>query len=154
VGKTAVLGELPRHYARCAVLDADDVWRTTPFDVSDDRIGARFEGNVISVLRSYLEVGFPIVFLGWVLANPQKVERLLEATRDLFDSSQLVYLSATPECLNERSRGKQQRGLDWEYALSKLRQIEALPSPKVDTTDLDSAQVAERIVELVASDAS
>ena len=62
VGKTTVLGYLPRAFERCACLDADDVWRVHPFEVNDATRGIA-EGNVVAVVRGYLEAGFPLVFL-------------------------------------------------------------------------------------------
>jgi DNA polymerase III delta prime subunit len=148
VGKTTTLRRLPRLYERCALLDADDVWRVHPFEVNDVTRSIA-EGNVIAVLRGFLEARYPIVFLAWVLANPRLIERILGGLQGCYDDSVIVHLVASRETLQERSQHKFERGLIPEYQLFKLQQIEALPFPKIDTTTLTTAEVAERIGTLV-----
>jgi stage III sporulation protein SpoIIIAA len=62
VGKTTTLRRLPHLFERCALLDADDVWRVHPFEVTDSTRSIA-EGNVIAVLRGFLEARYPIVVL-------------------------------------------------------------------------------------------
>ena len=109
VGKSSALAYLERAFERCACLDADDAWRVHPLEVND-ATRAIAERNIIAVLRGYLEAGYPLVFLTWVLANPQLIDHLLH-------------------------------GL-----LLKLKQIEELPYLKIDTTDLVTEAVADRII--------
>ena len=148
VGKTSVLEHLPGLFDQLAILDADDVWRVQPGFPNEVHRNYSDE-NVISVLRGYLDAGFPLVFLSWVLANPIKLERILAGLRGHYDSSLVVYLVASRECLQERAREKYERGLAREYQLAKLEQIEALPHPKIDTTGLTPEAAASQLAEWV-----
>lgn len=144
IGKTTLLERLPHEVRPCAILDADQVWRVFPFQL-EDSMKPIVERSVIGVLRGYLEAGFPHVFLGWVLANPELIGRLLDGTRDRFDAFQILHLTATPEVLAERSREKYERGLIPEYQELKVRQIEALPYEKIDTSRLTPREVAGEV---------
>ena len=101
------------------------------------------------VLRGYLEEGYPLVFLSWVLANPELVTRVLDGVAGLHDSTLLLYLVAAPETLEARCLRQPERVRPLDYTLAKLQQIEALPHPKIDTTRLAPEEVAARIVALV-----
>jgi hypothetical protein len=151
VGKTTLLEYLPRHFDSCACLDADDVWRIQPVDYLhlSPTMKTLWFRNVTSVLRNYLDAGASYVFLTWVLANPLLVEQVLEPLRDACDANMLLFLVATPEALEARCRREPDRGRLVGYGLTKLRQIEALPHPRIDTTNLDSPAVAERVAALV-----
>ena len=144
VGKTAVLEHLQDSFDRCAVLDADDLWRVRPFSV-EPPLGPLWERAVAAALRSQLEAGFSVVFLGWVLADPAKIDGLLEGVGDLVDGWQALYLTASAEALAARSRAKRDRGLAADYQRLKATQIEALPFEKIDTTGLDAAGAARAI---------
>jgi hypothetical protein len=149
VGKTSVLSHLPRAFERCACLDADDVWRVHPFEVGGPARGIP-DRNVTAVLRGYLEARYPFVFLAWVLARRRKIERILGGLGGLYGSALVLHLVASREALAERVRAKRgERGLVLEYALGKLAEIEALPFPKIDTTELAPQAVAEQIAALV-----
>ncbi len=151
VGKTTVLSLLPRHFESCACLDADDVWRVQPLDFRDmdEAMKTLSVGNVTSVLRGYLEARFSYVFLSWVLANPLLTQRLLDALQGVYETSLVLHLVATPEALEDRRRQQLERGRLPEYGFDRLRKIEALATPKIDTTGLSSEVVAERIAALV-----
>lgn len=146
VGKSTVLQHLPDLFERCAWLDADDVWRVRPQEWKPE-----FEGNVVAVLRGYLEAGYPTVFLSWVLADPAKVERILSALEGLYDEALVVYLTASPEVLELRSRNKISRGLAPEYQAFKAEQIAALPCARIDTSGLAPPEVATAIASFVRS---
>jgi len=67
----------------------------------------------------------------------------------MVDSVHLLYLVATPAVLEKRLAGRQDTGL-FDYALSRLRLIEKLPYPKIDTSGLSPVQVADRILEHIS----
>ena len=148
VGKTTLLKYLPRVFENCACLDADDVWRVQPIEI-DEAHRAIAVDNVVAVLRGYLTAGYSLVFLGWVLARPEMVDRVLAGLEGLYESSLLIHLVAAPEALATRSREKLERGLLVDYQALKVRQIEALPTTKLDTTSLEPAAVAAEIRTLV-----
>ena len=63
-------------------------------------------------------------------------------------------LCAAPETLEARCLRQPERVRPLDYTLAKLRQIEALPHPKIDTTRLAPEEVAARIVALVQQSAA
>lgn len=151
VGKSTVLPRLPGAFDRCAWLDADDVWRVHPDElVAPQRAWA--DENVIAVLRGYLAAGFPLVFLGWVLANPDKIRRILDGLAGAYESHLVVHLTASPEALKERSEAKYARGLAAEYQDLKAKQIDALPFPRIDTSLLAPDEVVRELARLVGAD--
>jgi predicted ABC-type ATPase len=141
VGKTTVLRHLPRGFERCACLDADDAWRVHPFEA-----GPLFMRNVVGVLGGYLEAEYPFVFLTWVLARPEMIDGVLQGLDGRYDSALILHLVASPEVLEERFSQKSGDGRFIEYALFKLKQIEELAYPKIDTTHLAPEEVADRII--------
>jgi DNA polymerase III delta prime subunit len=147
IGKTSLLTCLERRLAQSACLDADDVRRFHPSQL--ERGGAAGVQNVIAVLRGYLEAGFPLVILTWVLADPQLVERILKGLDGLYGSLLLVHLVASPAALEARCLRQPDRNRPWEVVLLKLRQIEALPTPKIDTTGVEAEAVADRLIALI-----
>jgi AAA domain-containing protein len=148
VGKSTVLAHLQRKLERGAFLDADDVWRVKPFDVSEP-YGALFGRNVNEVLRGYLEARLPLVLLSWVFANPELVKRVLDGVAGLYQTHQIIYLVASPEALAARHRADPEQARLLDYGLAKLAQIQALPEPKLDTTGLSPERVADRLIELL-----
>ena len=144
-----MLGYVERAFDRCACLDADDVWRVRPSEI--DRPFA--ERNVTPVLRGYCDAGYPFVFLSGVLANPQLIERILGALAGLYTSTLILHLVASPEALIARCTGQPERRHSIEYALLKLKQIEQLPYPRIDTSHLRAEAVADLIVARVKQDA-
>ncbi len=153
VGKTTALAHVATAAGRCAVLDADDVWRIHPFEVNDTTRPLA-EGNVVAVLRGFLEAGYPRVFLTWVLAVPPLIERLLGALEGHYESASVLHLVLTPEALRQRCAREPDEGRVVDYALLKLEQIQALPTPKIDTTDRTPAEVAARILTTVEDGAA
>jgi len=145
VGKTTLLKHLPRGFERCACLDADDAWRVHPFEVTD-ATGPIFMRNVVAVLRGYLEAEVPFVFLTWVLARPEMIDRVLRGVEGLYDSVMILHLVASAEVLEARFGQKAGGGRLIEYSLFKLKQIEELSYPKIDTSGLAPEEVAARII--------
>jgi hypothetical protein len=140
-----VLRELATRLDRCALLDADDVWRVKPFDVSEP-YGTLFGRNVNAVLRGYLEARVPLVVVSWVFASPELVKRTLDGVAGLHDSHRIVYLVASREALVERHQADRDHARLLDYGLGKLDQIQALPGTKLDTTGLSPAEVADRLI--------
>ncbi|HXZ85109.1 MAG TPA: zeta toxin family protein [Myxococcota bacterium] len=145
IGKTSLLACLERRLERSACLDADDVRRFHPSQLAE-RGGEAGVQNVIAVLRGYLEARFPLVILTWVLADPQLVERILKGLEGLYGSLLCVHLVASPAALQARCQRQPDRNRPWEYARLKLQQIEALPTPKIDTTGLEAESVADLVI--------
>ena len=141
VGKTSLRGRLDRAFESAAFLDADDVWRVKPFEVTEQNP----INNVLSVLRSYLEAQYPLVFLTWVLANPQLINRILLELEGLYESSLVIHLVASEPVLRERCAERDFSAKQVDYSVLKLSEINNLQSTKIDTTDLSEEAVVDRI---------
>jgi hypothetical protein len=74
------------------------------------------------------------------------IDRVLQGLDGCYDSALILHLVASPEVLEERFRQKSGGGRLIEYALFKLKQIEELSYPKIDTTGLAIEEVADRII--------
>src|SRR5262245_32837179 len=129
VGKTRVLAHLERILERCACLDADEVWRIHPFEVTD-ATRALAERNITAVLRSYLESEYPIVVATWVLHRADLIERLLGNLAGAYQSARVLHLVASRESIEARLASEPERGRRLDHALERLEQIQALPYPK------------------------
>jgi len=149
VGKTTALNRLGKRIPRSSILDADDVWR-----ISDDlaiagtrRIAIE---NVIAVMRGYFLAKCDVGILSWVFARPELYEPVIEGLSGYVSEILQIYLISTPEQLKKRlaSRGDLAR---LEYSRSRLELIEALPFPKIDTSDKTEAQVVNEILQYVNS---
>jgi broad-specificity NMP kinase len=148
VGKTTVAPILAERLAPCAWLEADDVWRIFPWEVTP-RTRALVESNVVHVLGRFLEARYEHVLLTWVLHREDLIERLLAPLRPLADSTLVVHLTANGSVLRRRLAAEPTRGRLLGGALAKLSQIEALPYTKVDTSGSSPAEVADQICGMV-----
>jgi len=143
VGKTTALKNLQGRLSGVALLDADDVWRVSDdLGVPENREIAI--GNTISVMRGYFEAGCETGILSWVFARALLYQPVLDGLEDLVDSTQVLYLISSPQALEARLLARGQPEL-LDYSLSRLALIDALPFPKLDTTDLSPGEVADRI---------
>lgn len=143
VGKTTVLRKLQDCAPGIAVLDADDVWRVSAdIGIPENRDIAI--GNVVAVMRGYFNAGCETGILSWVFARSQLYQTVLDGLGDLVDTTEMIYLISTPEALKSRllERREPQK---LAYSLTRLELIQALPFPKLDTTDLKPDEVARHI---------
>ncbi len=149
VGKTTVLRHLQGSRSPgTALLDADDVWRVSDdLAVPENRDMAI--GNVISVMRGYFSAGCETGILSWVFARSLLYQPVLDGLEDLVDTADMLYLVSSPEALESRllARGEPDK---LAYALTRLELIDALPFPKLDTTDLNSNQVADQVADRIS----
>ena len=144
VGKTSVLEHLRVSIPRSAVLDADDAWRVSDeLAVSENRDIAI--ANTISVMQGYFNAGCETGVLAWVFARDALYSPVVKAMQRSGIEVLQLYLVAAEKQLEERLR---KRGdLDrLEYSISRLRLIEQLPYPKIDTSDLTPAEVSEMVL--------
>jgi hypothetical protein len=144
VGKSSTLRLLEQRLPGSALLDADDVWRVSA-DLALDGTRPNALGNVIGVMRGYFEAGCQVGILAWVFARAELYAPVIDGLRDLVDSVSQIYLVASPDALRERlsARGDLQRHA---YSLSRLELIQALPFPKIDTTDLPPGAAAQAVL--------
>lgn len=149
VGKTTTLKLLQNRLAKSAILDADDVWR-----ISEDLAVAGTRriavANIVSVLRGYIEARCETAILSWVFARPELFEPIILQMRDHVASDHQFYLVASEDVLRQRLQARNDLGR-LQYAIGRLRMIENLAFPKIDTTELDPSQVADRLVEAIQS---
>ena len=146
VGKTTALRRVAERVPRCAWLDGDNVWRIRPFEVTAET-RSLVEGNIVHVLRSFLQARYRDVFLTWVLHDEALIERLLAPLRPFARDVAVLHLVASPDVLRARCESDPARGSVGPRVLERLAQIEALPYPRIDTSELSPDQVAERILE-------
>ncbi|MBL4681776.1 MAG: AAA family ATPase [Pseudomonadales bacterium] len=150
VGKTSVLKLLPQFYQTCAVFDADDIWRTYPQDKNVENRSRNIVA-VQSVLKCHLESAHAPLFVAWVFANPALVEDVLNGIDQYTSSIQKIYLVASPKVLQERLALRFANKALVQYSLSKLRSINELNHPKINTTNLEPDEIAREIVRLVTA---
>jgi hypothetical protein len=147
VGKSTVLSHLLDSIPRSATLDADDVWKVeAELAVPENRAIAI--ANTVAVMRGYFEAGCETGILSWVFAREALYGPVIEALEENVDSIQQIYLVADEKCLEDRLRKRGSLDL-LEYSLSRLRLIEELPFPRIDTSNLTPIEVAEEIKERV-----
>ena len=145
VGKSTVLKHLENRLPNSALLDADDVWRISE-DLAVAGTRSTAISNVTGVVRGYLQAGCEIAVLAWVFARAPLYEPVIDSLEPVVGVVRQLYLVASPDALRSRlaSRGDLDR---LEYSLTRLALIESLPYPRIDTTHLSPAEVADRIVE-------
>lgn len=148
VGKTTALRGLENRVPQSAVLDADDVWRISG-DLAIDGTRHIAIENIIGVMQGYFQAGCEVGVVSWVFARPELYEPVIDGIKKLVDEISQIYLVCTPEHLEKRlsARGD----LDQlEYSISRLTLINALPFPKIDTSDKTESQVVDEIVQHVS----
>jgi deoxyadenosine/deoxycytidine kinase len=149
VGKTTALKNLQDRIPATALLDADDVWRVSG-DIATPENREIAIGNVVSVMRGYFAAGCENGILSWVFARSLLYQPVLDGLQDLVEHTQMLYLTCSRASLEARLR---QRGEPEKlaYAMTRLKLIQDLPFPKLDTTDLDPNDVAEQIVRIISN---
>ena len=149
VGKTTTLRLLEQKLPRSAVLDADDVWRvSTELAVEGTRRIAL--NNVIAVMRGYFSTGCEVGVVSWVFARSVLYEPVISGLEEIVDSTHLIYLVASPKVLKHRLE-KRHSLHRLDYSLSRLRLIEDLPFPKLDTSAANPEEVVDRLITLIQS---
>ena len=141
VGKSTAMALLQGQIEKSALVDADDVWRVSG-DLAIESNRPVAIGNVVSVVRGYFAAGCETAIVSWVFARPALYTPLIKAFRDDVDAILQIYLVASADILRQRlaARGDDDR---FEYSVTRLDLIEALPFARIDTSDLDAAQVAD-----------
>ena len=155
VGKTTVLKLLQKQLERAAVMDADDVWRVSEdLNTVENRNNAI--SNVVSVMRGYFQAGCDLAILSWVFARPELYEPVMRGLDDVVDSVTQIYLISTRDVLEARFRDRHLQSGDTspvqsalDYSMSRLDLIEALPFPKIDTSEISPSVTAERVISLI-----
>jgi predicted kinase len=141
VGKSTALKLLQYRLPKSALLDADDVWRVSK-DLAVESNRAVALANVIAVVRGYFVAGCETAVLSWVFARPELYAPVIAGLENDVDAIHQIYLTASPDDL--RQRLEKRNDVDrLDYAISRLRLIEDLPFPKIDTTGIGPAQVAD-----------
>ena len=145
VGKSTTLESLENKLPKLALLDADDVWRISE-DLAVEGTRSIAISNVVRVLQGYFQAGCDTAILCWVFARSPLYEPVIAGLKDTCDAIHQLYLVASPDALQARlgSRNSLDR---LEYSISRLKLIEKLPYPQIDTTNLSPNNVADRIVE-------
>ena len=145
VGKSTTLELLENKLPKLALLDADDVWRISE-DLAVEGTRSIAISNVVRVLQGCFQAGCDTAILCWVFARSPLYEPVIAGLKDTCDAIHQLYLVASPDALQARldSRNSLDR---LEYSISRLKLIENLPYPQIDTTNLSPNDVADRIVE-------
>ncbi len=144
VGKSTVMRLLENRIPHAALLDADDVWRVSKeLTVEQNRHIAL--SNVISVMRGYFEGGCETGILSWVFARSALYGPVIAGLEDMVDSVDQIYLVSSLAEIRRRlhERGDEAR---YEYSKTRLELIDALPFPKIDTSQMTPERVATAIV--------
>ena len=145
VGKSSVARELLGRLDHCVWLDGDDLWRMHPFVVNDTTTNM-VEHNIQSVLRSFIQTGFPVVIFTWVLHDKSVADRLTQGVSDVPFQFFMFTLTCDEATLVSRLSLETSRTTNTDLALQRLRQTLALDTLKIDTTRKGPRVVAEEIV--------
>lgn len=145
VGKSTTLKLLENRLPKSALLDADDVWRVADeLAVEGNRSIAI--SNVVRVLQGYVQAGCETAILAWVFARSPLYEPVIAGLKDTVDDIHQLYLVASPEALRQRLGGRDSSDR-FDYAISRLKLIQKLPYPQIDTTELSPSDVADCILD-------
>ena len=140
---------LESQLTNAAFLDADDVWRI-PDEIAVEATRDIALANVVAVMRGYFQAGCELGVLSWVFARSLLYEPVIAGLEEMVESVELIYLVATPGVLERRlaERGDLHRV---DYAVSRLRLIEALPYEKIDTSEMSTDEVADQLAARLAT---
>ena len=149
VGKSTVMQLLDKRISHAALLDADDVWRVSK-ELAIDGNRTMALSNVVSVMRGYFDAGCEIGILSWVFARSALFHPVIAGVGDMVDDIDQIYLISSQAQLERRlrERGHEER---YEYSLSRLELISALPYPKIDTSSMTPEEVATAVIKHIGS---
>ena len=136
VGKSTVLKSSSLSCFRC--LEADDIWEP-------NKLGTRQEAinEVIQVVDASLNASKTVI-LSWVFSRSELYTPFFDYFSNL-TSLQLIYLVCDSQTLVSRLQSRE-TGLQKNYALEKLKLIQALPFYKIDTTGKPPTTVAQLLL--------
>ena len=101
VGKSTVARRLLVRLDHAVWLNGDDLWRMHPFVVNQTTT-SMVEGNIQSVLGSFVAAGFSYVLFTWVLHDQSIIDRLLNGITDTPFQFSLFTLVCDEETLKSR----------------------------------------------------
>ena len=149
-GKTAVCRQLQKGLPASVFLDGDWCWDADPFTVTDET-KAMVLDNICHLLNSFLHCSaYENVIFCWVMHEQEIIAAIL-GKLDLWLCSDVVCVSLTAdeEVLKERLGKDIEAGLRdgsvIERSLDREKKVEALATPKIDTTGLSVSEAAERV---------
>ena len=148
VGKSTVARRLLVRLDHAAWLNGDDLWRMHPFIVNQDTT-SMVEGNIQSVLGSFVAAGFSYVLFTWVLHDQSIIDKLLNGITDTAFQFSLFTLVCDEETLKSRLTSDALRCTDTALALQRLQQTLTLASRKIDTTGQTPEVIVEEIMGLI-----
>ena len=155
VGKSTALRQLTNQLPSLGVLDADDVWRVSD-DIGVEENRTIAQQNTVNAMKGYFSAGCDTGLLAWVFARELLYGPVIAGLKETVGSIQQVYLIASPQVLRQRVTERYQRQLATdkleshiEYSLSRLTLIQALPFPKIDTSEMTAAEVTEALVRFI-----
>ncbi len=153
VGKTAVCEILKRKLDRAVFLDGDWCWDADPFIVNDET-KRMVEDNVCHLLNSFIRcIEYDNIVFCWVMHEQSIIDGICSRL-DLSECDvKMVSLICSQEELckrlgNDIANGKRQSDVI-ERSIQRLPLYESLDTIKIDTTDMDPEDVAERILEAI-----
>ena len=152
VGKSSVSAELHWKFDKSVYLDGDSIGEVHPFEIYDEaRIDHLYQ--TLALLVGFHQThGYQNFVINYVFESPDSLNDLLDRLRPLDPDLHTYWLTCDPIEQANRIRSRQRDQLDWELQrFTELSQIQAQAARqgfigiKVDTTALNTAQVAEKI---------
>lgn len=153
VGKTATSKRLQTLLPNSVFLDGDWCWDASPFIVNDET-KAMVLRNIAYLLTSFLTCSvYENVILCWVMHERRIIDAILAQLPQAGYALHIFTLVCTEEALVRRIDADIARGVrmpqDTRRCVERLPLYALMDTRKVDVSDIDAAQAAERIKALL-----
>lgn len=152
VGKTSVADEIHWKFERSIHLDGDAIGNVHPFEIYDRARIDHLYRTLELLVGFHQKNGYHNIVINYVFESPDSLQELLDRLLPLDPSIHTYWLTCSEKEQANRIRARHRDSLDWELArFVELQRIQARAAQagfiglEVDTTDLTSVEVAEKI---------
>lgn len=152
VGKSSVAEQLHYKFDRSVHLDGDYIGDVNPFEIYDEARISHLYRTLELLVGFHQKNGYHNFVINYVFESAVSLRDLLDLLRPLDIDIHTYWLTCSEQEQAGRIRNRQREELDWELKrFVELQQIqraaagEGFIGKEVDTSDLTSAEVAEKI---------
>lgn len=152
VGKSSVADQLHFKFEKSVHLDGDYIADVHPFQIYDEARIRHLYRTLELLIGFHQKNGYHNFVINYVFESPESLGELLNLLNPL-DSSILTYwLTCQEDEQAKRIQNRRRDALEWELSrFVELQRIQAKAAQRgfigkeIDTTELTSAEVAEKI---------
>ena len=152
VGKSSVAERVHCKFSKSVNLDGDSIGDVHPFEIYDDARIDHLYRTLAHLIPFHQENGYSNFVINYVFEAAKSLQDLLDLLKPLDDEIHVFWLTCDREAQRNRINGRGRRRIGWELerfivlqGIQAKAAEEGFIGTRVDTTDLNVEEVAEKI---------